>query len=190
MLGYEPTSILTAFQKTNIPVVKRRLAELLTIRDDARATHELARQVQIKRSKKDSPPFSKGDSVWLDGRHLNRGHTFPKMSPLREGPFKIEEIMGPVTYKLKLPPQWKIHNVFHGKLLTPYRETNVHGKNFPEPPPDLIKVDSIRDHRKRGKGQQYLVKWKGYSDETWEPEANLKNASEVLKDYKKRKNLQ
>jgi hypothetical protein len=67
MLGYEPTSILTAFQKTNIPVVKRRLAELLTIRDDARATHELARQVQIKRSKKDSPPFSKGDSVWLDG---------------------------------------------------------------------------------------------------------------------------
>jgi hypothetical protein len=117
------------------------------------------------------------------------------MSPLCEGPFKIEETMGPVTYKLKLPHQWKIHNVFHGKLLTPYRETDVHGKNFPEPPPDLIEgedeyeVDSIRDHRKRGKGQQYLVKWKGYPDETWEPEANLKNASEVLKDYKKRKNL-
>jgi hypothetical protein len=196
MLGYEPTSIPTAFQKTNVPVIERRLAELLVTRDDALAAHELARQVQIKRSKKNSPPFSKGDLVWLDGRHLNRGHTFPKMSPLREGPFKIEEIMGPVTYKLKLPPQWKIHNVFHGKLLTPYRETDVHGKNFPEPPPDLIEgedeyeVDSIRDHRKRGKGQQYLVKWKGYSDETWEPEANLKNASEILKDYKKRKRLQ
>ena len=131
-------------------------------------------------SKKNSPPFSKGDLVWLDGRHLNRGHTFPKMSPLCEGPFKIEEIMGPVTYKLKLPPQWKLHNVFHGKLLTPYRETDVHGKNFPEPPPDLIEgeeeyeVDSIRDHRKRGKGYQYLVEWKGYFDETWEPESNLK----------------
>jgi len=44
--------------------------------------------------------------------------------------------------------------VFHGRLLTPYRETDVHGKSFPEPPPDLIdgeeeyKVESIRDHRK------------------------------------------
>ena len=117
------------------------------------------------------------------------------MSPLRKGPFKIEEIMGPVTYKLKLPPQWKIHNVFHGKLLTPYCETDVHRKNFPEPPPDLIEgeeeyeVDSIRDHKKRGKGYQYLVKWKGYSNETWEPEGNLKNATEILQEYKRRKNL-
>jgi hypothetical protein len=109
------------------------------------------------------------------------------MSPLHKGPFKIEEVMGQVTYKLKLPPQWKIHNVFHRKFLTLYRETDVDGKNFPEPPPDLIEgedeyeVDSIRDHRKRSKAQQYLVKWKGYSDETWEPEANLKNASEILK---------
>ena len=104
--------------------------------------------------------------------------------------------MGPVTYKLCLPPQWKIHDVFHGKTLTPYCETEVHGKNFPEPPPDLInreeefEVDSIRDHRKRGKGHLYLVRWKGYPDETWEPERNLKNSSEILEEYKRRKKLQ
>ena len=86
--------------------------------------------------------------------------------------------------------------MFHGKLLTPYCKTDVHGKNFPEPPPDLIKgeeeykVDSIRDHRKQGKGYQYLVEWKGYSDETWELESNLKNATEILQEYKRRKNLQ
>jgi len=86
--------------------------------------------------------------------------------------------------------------VFHGKLLTPYHETHVHGKNFPEPPPDLVnreeeyKVELIRDHRKQGRGYQYLVVWKGYSDETWESESNLKNASEVLQSYKRRKNLQ
>ena len=51
-------------------------------------------------------------------------------------------------------------------------------------------VDSIRDHRKRGKGYQYLVEWKGYSNETWEPESNLKNATKILQEYKKRKNLQ
>jgi hypothetical protein len=58
MLGYEPTGIPTALQKTNVPVVETRLAELLKIRDDTRAAHELARQVQIRQSRKNSPPFS------------------------------------------------------------------------------------------------------------------------------------
>ena len=93
--------------------------------------------------------FSNTRWVIVDGQHLNKGHKFPKIDALWEGPFEIQEVMGPVTYKLHLPPQWKIHNVFHGKTLTPYCETEVHGKNFPEPPPDLIngeeefEVDSI-----------------------------------------------
>ena len=149
MLGYEPIGVPPAFEKTNVPAVEHKLSELLKIREEARAAHELARQSQIKQSKNNSPPFSKGDLVWLDGRHLNKGHKFPKIDALREGPFEIQEVMGPVTYKLRLPPQWKIHDVFHGKTLTPYRETEVHSKNFPEPPPDLIngeeefEVDSI-----------------------------------------------
>jgi len=196
MYGSEPTGFPMAFPKTNVPAVEERVAKLLKARDDARAAHELARQVQIKRSKKNSPPFNKGDLVWLDARNLNRGYQFQKMASLREGPFKITEVLGPVTYKLQLPIQWKIHNVIHGNRLTPYRETDVHGKNFPEPPPDLIngeeeyEVDLIKDHRKRGRSYQYLVVWKGYSDETWEPESNLKNASEVLQSYKRRKRLQ
>jgi hypothetical protein len=36
-----------------------------------------------------------------------------KMAPKREGPFKVEEVLGPVTYQLKLPTTWKTHNVFH-----------------------------------------------------------------------------
>ena len=101
-----------------------------------------------------------------------------------------------MTYKLKLPIQWKIHNVFHDSLLTPYRETRVHGRKFPEPPPDLIngeeefEVDSIRNHRKRGKGYQYLVVWKGYPYKTWEPEKHLRNAVGTLLKYKRRKKLQ
>ena len=47
MLGYEPTGIPIAFPKSNVPTVERRLVELLKIRDDARAAHELARQAQI-----------------------------------------------------------------------------------------------------------------------------------------------
>ena len=186
----------TSFRKDKCPCSRTKLSKLLKIREEACAAHELVRQSQIKWSKNNSPPFSKGDLVWLDGRHLNKGHKFPKIDALQEGPFKIQEVMGPVTYKLRLPPQWKIHDVFHGKTLTPCHETEVHGKNFPEPPPDLIngeeefEVDSIWDHQKRGKGHLYLVRWKGYPDETWEPERNLKNSSEILEEYKRRKKLQ
>jgi len=76
------------------------------------------------------------------------------MAPKRKGPFEIMEVTGPVNYRLKLPEQWKIHNVFHASLLTPYIETEIHGKNFTEPPPDLIdgqeeyEVDDIIAHRK------------------------------------------
>ena len=53
------------------------------------------------------------------------------MAPKREGPFKIEDVLGPVTYQLKLPESWKIHKVFHATLLRPYKENKVYGENYP-----------------------------------------------------------
>ncbi len=74
--------------------------------------------------------------------------------------------MSPVNYRLKLPTQWSIHDVFHINLLTTYRETDIHGSNYSRPPPDLVdneeeyKVERILDTRQFGKRQkkQYLVK--------------------------------
>jgi hypothetical protein len=43
-----------------------------------------------------------------------------------------------VVYQLELPEHWKIHNIFHSSLLTPYCETMEHGKNFAQPPPELV----------------------------------------------------
>ena len=60
------------------------------------------------------------------------------MSPKREGPSEIEEVLGPVTYHLKLPTSWKIHNMFHATLLRPYIENDVYGNNYPRPPPELL----------------------------------------------------
>ena len=89
----------------------------------------------------------------------------------------------PLNYCLSLPENWRIHPVFHASLLSPFKNTEIHGENFIWPPPDLIKgqpeyeVEAIISHRQSGKGQAYLVKWKGYaiSENTWEPERNLYN---------------
>ena len=46
--------------------------------------------------------------------------------------------ISPVTYQLQLPQSFKIHNIFHVDLLIPYYETEEHGANYLQPPPDLI----------------------------------------------------
>jgi hypothetical protein len=68
----------------------------------------------------------------------------------------------------------------------------AHRSNYLCPPPDLIneieehEVKFITKHRLHRQSCQYLVKWKGYptADNTWEPEANLEHAAELLKEYK------
>ena len=151
-----------------------------------------------ERIRKDFTPFQKGDKVWLEATNLKIAYPSRKLAPKQEGPFTISEVLGPLTYRLKLPHQWKIHDMFHATLLTPAKETQAHGPNFPQPPPDLIEgdehfeVEAIIQHKTyRGK-HRYLVKWKGYAsaDNTWEPEAHLtKTAGELLEEYKKKKKL-
>jgi len=109
------------------------------------------------------------------------------LCPKHYGPFRIIEAIGPITYRLELPAQWKIHNAFHGSLLLPYHETKEHGRNFSKLAPDLIEgqpeweVEEILDSRQYRRKLQYLIKWKGYSDahNSWEPKEDV-NAPMLL----------
>jgi hypothetical protein len=115
-----------------------------------------------------------------------------KLAAQRLGPFTISKVISPVVYCLTLPPTWKIFPTFHTSLLSPYKETEEHGANFLEPPPELVggneeyEVEKVLGHRTHGwwKKRQYLIKWKGYSEahNSWEPEENL-NAPDLVKEY-------
>jgi hypothetical protein len=117
-----------------------------------------------------------------------------KMASKREGPFEVEEVLGRVTYRLKLPITWKIHNVFHAVLLKPYIETEVHGENFSRPIPDILdgeevyNMETILKHQIRGRSYQYLI---GYpvSEALWEPEMAFSDDGDLLSFYKKRHQL-
>ena len=118
------------------------------------------------------------------------------MAP-KQGPFEIEEVLGPITYQLQLPATWRIHNVFHAVLLKPYQENKVYGENFTTPPPDIVngeevyQVETILKHRRRGRGYQYLIKWEGYpiTEASWEPESAFSDNGNLLDEYKQQHQL-
>jgi len=108
----------------------------------------------------------------LEGTNLRLpANVTTKLAPRRYGPFTVATQISKVAYQLRLPSTWKIHNIFHASLLTPYKETDQHGPNFIEPPPEIVEgeeeweIEKILKERSHGrwKKKQYLVRWKGYS---------------------------
>ena len=144
-------------------------------REEALAAHKLAKTQMANRRQSRFTPFKEGQKVWLDNQNIKTDY-HRKITPKCEGPFQIEEVLGPVTYQLKLPKHWKIHNVFHATLLRPYLENEIYENNYPRPPAKLpereqvYEVERIVKHRRRGRGYQYYIKWKGYPENkaTWE----------------------
>jgi hypothetical protein len=150
--------------------VTLRLEQLKEARIQAREAMIKAQQSWVKH--RDTPKYKEGDQVWLEGKNLRINQPTAKLAPRRHGPFKITQVMSAVNYRLELPTQWSIHPVFHIDLLTPYKETIMHGPNFTRPTPELIdgeeeySVEKILDsqHFGRRRRLQYLVKWEGYPD--------------------------
>src|SRR5438552_9137581 len=114
-----------------------------------------------------------------------------------EGPFEILVSWPSIdNVKLQLPPDWKIHDIFHTSLIKPYHSNN--DERFPsrkhaKPPPipeadpqeNIYEVEAIRDHKiHRGKNR-YLVKWTGWleSDNTWVTEEDMEGTKDTIKEY-------
>jgi hypothetical protein len=158
-----------------IPRVTLRLEQLKEAQVQARNAMIKAQQSWVKH--RDTPKYKEGDLVWLEGKNLRINQPTAKLAPRRHRPFKITQVMSAINYRLELPTQWSIHPVFHIDLLTPYKETTMHGPNFTQPTPELIdgeeeySVEKILDSWHFGRRQrlQYLVKWEGYpnTDNMW-----------------------
>src|SRR6267154_4412633 len=127
MYSTEPVAIPTVIQKTMAPAVEEQLMELQKFREEALAAHELNKQRMAQRITRKSKPFKLGNKVWLSSKNLIIPGLSKKLAPQRIGLITISKVMGPITYQLELPKQWRIHNVFHASLLLPYHKNAFHG---------------------------------------------------------------
>jgi Chromo (CHRromatin Organisation MOdifier) domain len=198
LFGINPIIHMTR-RTNNVPELSKRQEWLKEARECTQEAIRKAQEMwlklcQRKKGQRQLRPLEKGEQVWLEGTNLKLSHPSTKLAPRRYGLFPIIDVISPVVYHIQLPPHWHIHNVFYVSLLTPYKETDVHGHNFPELPPDLIEgkpeyeVDQILIVRRYGCNQdlQYLHCWKGYSQayNSWEPTENI-TAPELIKEFHK-----
>ena len=140
-----------------------------------------------------TPEFEIGQKVLLDNANLSIDRPSRKLAERRSGPFKVLAKIGTHAYRLELPSSWKsIHPVFHVSKLNPYHE-DPEQPNHPQPPPDIVEgepeweVEAILGSKIIRNQLQFLVKWKGWpdSENSWEPEANVENATELVEAFYK-----
>ena len=171
----EPLNIRPESPRATISV--NRLKELHTLLSAELQflAERMARFANKGRS--EGPDFKEGGKAYLLRRNIKTKRPNDKLDFKKLGPFKIEKKLGPVTYKLQLPKDMKIHPVFHVALLEKAPSNATIPKSLPtetqeEQEYDVETVLAV----KHNKGKPvYLIKWLGYdeSENSWEPETNL-----------------
>jgi hypothetical protein len=179
--GREPPSIPpyqvgTAQTKTVDSMLADRDEFLLEVRTRLTQAQDYARRYYDAHHR--ALEFQQGDWVWL--RLLNKPthslvqgpHT--KLSPKFAGPYQIKERIGIVAYRLDLPEQARIHDVFRVGLLKQFHGTPP-ATRPPLPPIHngrvLLKPQRVLGSKVRQGTWHVLIQWDGMpsSEATWEP---------------------
>ena len=114
-----------------------------------------------------------------------------KLAPQYCGPFEVLDRVGPIDYRLSLPPTVKAHNVFHVSLLKKYVHDANHiidwfviqvepeGEFLPEPQCILDRKETPLRNQTIA---QVKVQWKhfGPDEATWEMEDAMRQAYLIL----------
>ena len=192
-LDFRPESSPDAATSTSRPLFVEHIATIQKQCADAITLAQAYQESHANRKRLPAPRYQPGDKVYLSLKNIRSERPSRKLDGLRTGPYEITTMKSPLVAKLALPLSLsQIDNNFHVSLLRPAAE------GFPSqsarPPPvipaanesqdDAYEVEEILDSRMRRGRTQYLVRWTGYPDPTWEPEGNLDNCEQALADYR------
>ena len=142
-------------------------------------------QRQIDKKSKMAPQLKKEDKVYLLTRNWKtKKPKTKKLDNIKVGLFSVKEKTGPVNIKIQLPWDARVYPNFHISMIEPADQSTPLQETFYYQPEEEqeFEVEQILAR----KGQQYLVKWKGYPDleNTWEPLKNLANCWLLLRQFR------
>ena len=141
-------------------------------------------ETQANRRRSPAPEFRVGDSVQLKLKNIKTDRPSKKLD-WKNAKYRVIEVIGSHAVRLNTPPG--IHNVFHIDLIRPASTDPLPSQVKDDEQPPAIVVDNeeewlieqILDERERRRGlglqKEYLVKWTGYAQPTWESSRNLED---------------
>ncbi|KAL0192346.1 hypothetical protein M9458_010642 [Cirrhinus mrigala] len=178
VLGYQPPLFPWSGEASEVPAVDHWFQESERVWDSAhvhlqRAVRRHTENANVRRLP--TPTYHPGDKVWLSTRDIRLRLPCKKLSPRYIGPYTIHSQINAVTYRLNLPPQYRISSSFHVSLLKPCIDPVLPPPTEPEPPPpppqpeiigdQIYRIQEILQSRRRGGRLQYLIDWENYGPE-------------------------
>ena len=136
-----------------------------------------------------APSYQVENQVWLSTKNLQTKHLCQKLNMRWAGSFKVKQVINPYAYELDLPRVYGVHSVFYVNLMDPVATDPLEG-HWQEPSPLILinrekewLVKEILDAQKIRRSLNYLVKWVGFNNSTWQPAANITHSPELLQEF-------
>ncbi len=196
---------LTAKGGMLTPKSKEFMSRLDVHRESARNSIAKAQETQpnyYNLRHKDVPEeFKPGNLVLVNPHSLKWIESKGKGAKLTQkgiGPFKIQEVVNPKVFKLRMSslyPGSPVFNIDHLRIYRPSPSDWPEQTLMPETRVGNEKreegVEEIVGHRYRGGKLEFLVQWEGYGPQfdLWSSQGHVTNAPELVQAYKKENKL-
>ena len=181
--GYHPVmpvELLKGDEEVQIEAVENFVERVQNEWKQARKNllHSVQTQQRYYNQRHRAVEYAVGDLILLSTKNLKFKNVPVKLQKRFVGPFEITEKIGTQAYRIQLPENWSIHDVFHVSLLKKWK-TSVYRTEAAEPGEELEieeqnqrVVEKVLRWKKTGRGQPpaYLILWQGCPPEeaTWE----------------------
>ncbi|ESK81335.1 reverse transcriptase, partial [Moniliophthora roreri MCA 2997] len=152
------------------------------IQEEAEAALQMGKEKMkeaYEEGRRKAHKFKVGDKVWLAAKDIKIHQASRKLGSRQLEPFKVVECIGDLDYHLKLPPEMKVHNVFHVNCLSPWKGNEVNGQRAPLP--EAVEVEGEEEHLV----EEILDRY-GEEEDSWEPTENLEHAKAKVKNFHKK----